>query len=357
MSRMSKHERESRRSERLTTDEAVELAAGVAELAKAGLPLAPGLRALAGELSGRRLPGVLREMASQLEAGGALDAVVAAQGRRLPPHLRGLITAGVHSGRLANVLEEFVDLERNRIDLRRRVWLSMAYPLLLLAMVFALFVFVEVGLVRTLGEFLSEFGVNLPGDTQFAIWLSGPGLWTVVGGIGGLAVLALSLWAAGTWLPQGGQPMYYIPLLGAIWRYSRMARFVRLLGLLLQQGIVLPKALRLTAAGIGRGDDLARSAAALADDVESGRSLAQGVGSRGQFPRSLVPLIDWGERNSTLPDALKNAGDVFEARAQSRAGVLEAIAPPIACLIVVGSAWFLLRTMYAPLIALLQGIM
>ena len=45
---------------KLSPEEATEFAARVAELTKAGLPLGPGLRALADELPGRRLPRVLR---------------------------------------------------------------------------------------------------------------------------------------------------------------------------------------------------------------------------------------------------------------------------------------------------------
>ena len=52
---------------KLSTEEAAELAARVADLTKAGLPLGEGLRALAQELSSRRLNGVLRALADRLD--------------------------------------------------------------------------------------------------------------------------------------------------------------------------------------------------------------------------------------------------------------------------------------------------
>ena len=55
----------------ISTDEALELAAQVSEMAKGGLPLEGGLRALADELSPGRLPAVLREMAGRLESGSS----------------------------------------------------------------------------------------------------------------------------------------------------------------------------------------------------------------------------------------------------------------------------------------------
>jgi type II secretory pathway component PulF len=113
-------------SGKLSSAESTDLAMHVAGLADAGLPLDTGLRALADELRGGRLAGVLRAMAKQLEAGATLDDAIAAQGDRLPAHLRGLVTAGVRSGRLAQVLSEFVEARRTAADLRRRALLSLA---------------------------------------------------------------------------------------------------------------------------------------------------------------------------------------------------------------------------------------
>ena len=63
---LSEIRRPARREGWLSTEEVVELARGLAELSKAGLPLAGGLRALARELPGGRLPGVLREAVMEL---------------------------------------------------------------------------------------------------------------------------------------------------------------------------------------------------------------------------------------------------------------------------------------------------
>ena len=47
---------------------------------------------------------------------------------RIPPHLRGLVAAGVRSGRLGEVLGEFSEYATIGIELRRRLWLNLAYP-------------------------------------------------------------------------------------------------------------------------------------------------------------------------------------------------------------------------------------
>ena len=100
-----------------------------------------GLYALADEVARPRLARVLRNLAARLERGEKLETAIAAQGSRLPAHLRGLIVAGVRSGRLPIVLDQFAALARRQQDLRRRVLLALAYPALLLGIMAALMVF------------------------------------------------------------------------------------------------------------------------------------------------------------------------------------------------------------------------
>ena len=150
------------------------MAARVAELTKAGLPLGEGLRALAGELASRRLSHVLSFMADRLDAGDDLAATVDSLGGRLPPHLRGLILAGLRSGRLPDVLEEYVDLEHSQADLHRRLWASLLYPFVLLAIITAIAVIACVFIMPGLVSIFRNFGASLPLITELFINFAWP---------------------------------------------------------------------------------------------------------------------------------------------------------------------------------------
>ena len=183
------------RGQRLSADEAAELAGQVAELAKAELPLAPGLRAMAEELPGRRLPQAVRDLSDELEAGVSLPAALDAQRDRFPAHVRGLITAGVRTGRLGEVLQQFVAIRRDRTARGRRVWLSLAYPILLFALLLILFIVLSELLFCELPSLYEEFEVDQPATVQLMTWASKPLKWVcvalVVVLIGGLILLQL----------------------------------------------------------------------------------------------------------------------------------------------------------------------
>ncbi len=210
--------------QKLSPEEAAEFAARVAELTKAGLPLGPGLRALADELPGWRLPRVLHGMADRLDAGDDLLAALESQGRSLPLHLRGLILAGVRSGRLADVLEDYVDLQNSQSELRRRVSLALAYPFILLLLMTAITALAGVYMVNEFAKIYRDFGTELPAMTVFALHGVRPLTWFMAS-LAGLAVLVpLVLWLA----PAAGwvwPAVYRLPMVGPLLRWSHLAKF------------------------------------------------------------------------------------------------------------------------------------
>src|SRR5947208_1968212 len=70
--------------------------------------------------------------------------------------------AGVRSGDLGHVLGQFVRTEGVGAELRRTMWLSLAYPLLLLGSAAALLVFLGVSVVNRFAAIYADFGMDLP---------------------------------------------------------------------------------------------------------------------------------------------------------------------------------------------------
>ena len=400
---------------RLSQDEAAELGGQLAQLAKAGLPLAAGLRAMADEIqfvlkgethrfllgmltvgSGpavvlafcglyfllgpwslilaigvaplillpfylaslsrhRRVARVLRRVARQLDAGTSLDAALDAQRKLFPIHVRGLIRAGVESGRLAEALEEFVDVEKGRIELRRAVWLTLAYPTVLVAMLFVLFGGIFAFIVPQFGLIFEEFDAELPPVTQLVLWMSGPGVPAVVGVplLMVAAIVFLSLMQGTVWARR---VLYAVPLIGPTWRFAALSNFSRLMAMLLAQEIPLPRALRLTAAGL-READLSAACRGAADEVEGGRALSECLADFWQFPPTLRPLVEWAERTSNPVAAFRAGTEMFEGRVQVYVPLLETVLPPIVFLLVLVTVVFLVvLALFLPLISLIQNL-
>jgi general secretion pathway protein F len=341
---------------RLSGVEAAELSRQIAGLTTAGLPLAQGLLALGEELPRGRLRRSMNELASTLESGATLDQAVDQQKNEIPPHLRGLVIAGLRSGQLGDTLSRFSAYVAVGTDLERRLWLSLAYPLLTVGASLALFFFVCLVLVGQFDRIYKDFGVPLPGITvallslaRFAnkAWAPTILVVSVVGGSWLAARLLLS--------PSRRRALAArLPLVGQVWRATSLAEFCHLLALLLESRLPLPEALRLAGEGV-QDADVNASCRGMANEVESGRSLARAMESAWLIPAGFPRLVRWAENQESLPEVLHMAGAMFEARGRSYSAFVGTVLN-VLCVLIVFQMVMVVPALFLPLITLISRL-
>jgi type II secretory pathway component PulF len=341
---------------RLSGAEVTELTRQIAGLAQAGLPLAHGLVALGEELPRGRLRRSMNQLAMALESGVTLDQALESQKNRIPPHLRGLVIAGLRSGRLGDVLSRFSQYVSVGTDLKRRLWLSLAYPILTVCIALGLFFFVCVIMVSQFDEIYRGFGIPLPRLTLMLMaaarianraWL--PLL--IVGGTILVCWLAARLFLSP---PRRRSLAGRLPLVGTVWRATSLAEFCHLLALLLESHLPLPEALRLTGEGV-QDFDVDASCKLMANQVETGRTLSQAMGKGRQFPRGLPRLVAWAEQQKSLPEVLHMAGEMFESRARSYSTFVGAVLN-VVCVLLVFFMIMVVPALFIPLITLISRL-
>lgn len=347
---------ESRRQ--LTDQQVTDLAHQVAGITRGGLPLAGGLRALAEETGSGALRFVLWTIADQLEAGVSLEDAIRSQGDRLPVHMRALVFAGVRTGKLGQVLEQHVKYFNVVADLKRKLWVSLAYPALLLSALSILMLIVSLFVVTGFKKILMDFGVELPWITFVMIRVS-----DIVTRIGWLMPLLLLaglpvLWAAlgGVWGAAARRRLAYrIPFVGPVLRWSSLARFCHLLGLLLESELPLPTALQLAADG-SRDPEIAEACRSMILNTEMGQPLSHAVAARRQFPAELAQIIGWGDGVQTLPEAMYMAGEMFEGRAKLHTTFVAAAVSPVAFVLLIFGLGITVVALFAPLFKLVTEL-
>jgi type II secretory pathway component PulF len=341
----------------LTPDEAGRLSEQIATVSKTGLPLGAGLAALGHELPRGPLRQSLFELSDALDRGESLGAAVEAQRERIPPHLRGLVLAGLRSGRLGDILGRFSGYMAVGTELTRKLWLSLAYPLVSTLVAVALFVFVNVVLVNQFETIFRDFGVPLPRLTiamlLVAHWLQSgwPAFLIVLVGLLGLWVL-LRLF-----LKRADRRSLAtrIPVIGTVWRYTSWAEFCHLLALLLDSELTLPEALRLAGEGI-ENTDLNRACQVMAGDVEQGQSLAQAMERRRELPAGLARLLRWATKQHAIAEILHLTGEIFEARAKGQAIFAGTVMAVLSVIVVLWGAFSVVGGLMLPLVTLISKL-
>ncbi len=158
---------ESARPANLSPTETREVGRHISEIVSAGVPLEAGLAAIAEEFPGGRVRRELRGIVRDLEAGNDLESVLAAH--RTAGYLPALVRAGARSGRTGEILENFIAGTQVVSDLRQTLWLALAYPLILLAIMAALGLFLLFIVVPRFRAILEGFQVQLPWLTTAAL--------------------------------------------------------------------------------------------------------------------------------------------------------------------------------------------
>ncbi len=304
--------------------EAAEVARQMGEMAASGLPLGGGLRAVALELrSGDALRSRLKVMADDLDAGVPLNEVLASQDSAFPAHFRGLVEAGVRTGRLPELLGEFAAHDRFGQEVHRRIWLGLFYPLVLLGLCVLLVAAFSIA-GRELLAILKDFGVTLPVVTmallRLAESLGEAGWWVIIGPVlasGFLALLVRGLFS----VHERRRLLRALPLFGPLVRWISLAEFCRVLASLVEADVPLPEALPLAGRST-RDAVLARGCESAAADLSDGRSLGEALAARGILSRGFDRFLSWAEGYRSLPESLLLASEMFEARARSQADFL-----------------------------------
>ena len=337
--------------------DAAELTDRLGRLAEAGLALPGGLRALAEESEGGAVREALLRIADRIEEGESLDLAIGAEGRRLPEHLRALISAGCRSGRLAEVLDGAARFERIGRGLRDQILIRLFYPAFLLSAFAVLVVVISFFTVEGLEEMVEDFGVNLSPLTSWLIAL-GRVVREVVWAVPLMVALIVAglLMAARRSTGRGGRRVASkFPLLGPVWRGAALAEFSSLLALLIDCRLTIPEALPLAGRGVA-DPDLAVACDGAAHAVLEGRTLSDAALTYRIFPDAFGRMLTWAESHEVLPDALRMAAELFEARArgQTRVVGIFALAATIA-LILMGLILIVFGT-YLPMISLLSSL-
>jgi type II secretory pathway component PulF len=348
---------------RLSRKESAELAGHLANVMQAGLPLAGGLSALAEELPDGKVRRGIKAMVSQLESGRSLEAVL--ESRSVPADLRGLVKAGLRTGHTGEILSQYVHHAHRTQDLKRNIALAWGYPLILVLSALAIFVFFALYIVPQFRDIFSDFGIELPSLTESLIWLSDMirNDWPLIlAGLAGVAVAVWVFWRFFLTASQRRSVLWCLPLVGPMIRAAALARFSRVLGLLLENNVPLPEAFRL--AGRAAGDaELSEAAMYLADVVETGRPLRGNEYACQRFPRTFVQLLSQIENQKpqrgavkTLGDACASSAQMFESQARVAAARIAAICQPLIVIVTGGLVGYLVIALFMPLIRLLNDL-
>lgn len=333
----------------------------LASLARQGLPIQAGLRAVGRDLGGYLGSRVVRA-ADRIEEGRTLGEAFQASPRSFPPLLRTMLNLGDRSGNLAVFLEEMRRSYRRIAELPHLSAYLFIYPVILSLSINIGMASLYVGIVPKFKTIFAQLGVP---DYGIMEW------WTRLMSVGeGVLVLCLAtaglLMVGGTSIHFGSSffrflkgwvdaILLWIPIIGTLLRDGAVQQFTLSAGLFLRSGATLPEAIA-AAAEAERNLVLRRRLGRIARAVAEGVRLSHAIRQEGGFGDDLLWFVQTGEASGMLVDHLLLASAQYESRSRVASRLATRSAVPFFVLlngVVVGAAYVLLMS---PMIKVLQAV-
>jgi general secretion pathway protein F/type IV pilus assembly protein PilC len=137
--------------------------------------------------------------------------------------------------------------------------------------------------------------------------------------------------------------------MGPIVRSLAIARFCRILGTLLQNGVPILHSLRIAKDATGNRV-LSEAIASAAESVSTGESLALPLGQSGEFSEDIVEMISVGEEANNLEEVLVNIAENMERQTNRRLELFVRMLEPAMLTLMAGIILFVVVALMLPIL-------
>lgn len=328
----------------------------LATLVGSGLPIEESLAAVAQQCERESLKKMMMAVRSRVLEGHELAVALDDYPRIFSELYRATVAAGEQSGYLHIVLERLADYTENRQALQKDIMQAMIYPVFLLIVAMAMVVGLLTYVVPQVVQVFADMGQELPRLTRWLIassdFLRDNGVWL-------LLLMVAMIISVRLMLRNESMRLRYhrlqlrLPLLSRLVRGLNAARFSRTLSILIESGVPMLDALRISAQVV---TNLPMRAAVeqAAQLVSEGTSLHLALEYSGYFPPLTIHLVASGEASGKLESMLERAATSQERDLNTVIQLALGILGPLVILMMGGMVLLIVLAMLMPIFELNQ---
>jgi type II secretory pathway component PulF len=330
----------------------------LANLLQSGMPLTVALNSMT-HLESRGIPAeVSRGLKQEVTEGRGLSEAMAKQPHIFSDLYVNMVRAGESSGSLVEVLRRMASHFEQFAEVQAKFKSALIYPAMVICVGAGIVTFFMFFMMPKFMEIFNGFGVELPLPTRILMGFSTffINYWWLIGSVIILAIILFKRFQAteeGAW--KIDEWKMKLPVVGKVVKLNLFGQFARTLGTLLQNGVPVLTALKITEQVLS--NRLIKEAIAKTRDaVTDGKTLAQPLGQSKLFPQLMVDLVRIGEETGDVPGALNNLADTYESELQIGLRVMTQLIEPLLIIVMAVVVGFLLISILLPLFQLISQI-
>jgi type IV pilus assembly protein PilC len=322
-------------------------------LIRAGLPILNSLELLIKRQKDQQLKTMLENVRERVKGGELLSDAFAAQGV-VPKIYTTTLMAGEKSGNIDEVLTRYIHFQRMAMTFRKKLFVSLIYPTLLVSVVLIMVTFLFTYVVPKFADLFNSLDAKLPDITVFMLNVGLNAQKYAPFILVGLLVGGIVLWKwkeTDRGADRIDRVILSLPLLGDIRIKHQVASFSRMLATLLQGGLPLVPAME-TAGSAMSSRRILKGVMRAGSRVREGQGLASSLEAQKIFPELSVEMIEVGESTGALPQMLNSVAEFYEEDVQTALGAAMALIEPIILIIMAIFVGGVLISLYLPIFTL-----
>ena len=325
---------------------------------KAGLPLVRSLRLVAENEEDKNLKKILEDVADDVQAGHGLAKSFQTRAPKLPSTFIETIRAGEASGRLDDAFARLKVYFENADAIASKVGSAMIYPAMLIAVAVVVVVIIMVFAVPVFEDSFASMGNDLPLPTKMLIGMSNFMTDNALLLIAILAIIAISVILFGK--SETGRHTYArlaltFPGIELVNRMSAASQFASTLSTMMESGLPLVQATRITAA---TAENLL-----ISEEIENavkgvleGHTLSRGLRHSKYLPPLLVEMTSVGEETGHLEETLTVVSEYYNKEVDTAVKRALGILEPCITIVLALLGVFILLSVYLPIFTMYGSV-
>ena len=330
----------------------------LANLLSSGMPLTVALNSMTHLESKGISADVSKELKQDVMEGMSLSDSMAKQPRIFSDLYVNMVRAGESSGALVEVLRRMADHFERFAQVQSKFSSALVYPAFVCVVGIAIMFFFMSYMLPKFMTIFEGLNVPLPMMTQILVKIShifAAYWWLMIATV--IAAIIVFKRFQGT--AQGRRKIDHwrmnAPVFGKVIKLNIFGQFARTLSTLLENGVPVLTALKITEQIIPNSI-VKEAIAKTREEVTDGKTIAQPLARSKIFPQLMVDLVKIGEDTGDVPGALKNVADTYENELSIALRVMTNMIEPTLIIVMALGVGFLLMSVLSAMFAITSNI-
>jgi type II secretory pathway component PulF len=332
----------------------------LANLLQSGMPLTVALNSMTHLETKGISAEVSRQLKQDVMEGKSLSEAMAKHPIIFSDMYVNMVRAGEQSGALVEVLRRLADHYSRFAEVQSKFISALIYPAVVTAVGFGIIIFFMTYMLPKFKEIFTGLKIELPLATRTLIAIGdlfvSPSFWIIVGlTISAITVLILRFKSSPAGRKMIDSWKLRMPIFGNVVKLNLFCQFARTLATLLQNGVPVLTALKITEQVVPN-EVIKEAIAQTREAVTDGKTIAQPMAKSKVFPQLMIDLIKIGEETGDVPGALKNIADTYENELILALRVMTNLIEPVLIIIMAVGVGLLLFSILSAMFTITSNI-